>query len=144
MNHSKITPQAGNILDKAAQLDEVQAEIANIIIEAYRRRDVALLEAIKRTRIPTPSGLADLLDDLIAKIVTRKLSPLFHQHPDTTYLICREWQRAHESRAPDWGYVAGLLDGINTHQLDLESADDLHFLAVLARFRGSMAREVQP
>ncbi|MEZ5453074.1 MAG: hypothetical protein R3E93_09735 [Thiothrix sp.] len=37
--------------------------------------DVVLLEAIKRNAFLLPSGLADLLDDLIAKIVTRKLSP---------------------------------------------------------------------
>ncbi|QLQ33928.1 MAG: hypothetical protein HZT40_22475 [Candidatus Thiothrix singaporensis] len=71
------------------------------------------------------------------------MPPVFILQPETTYLICREWQRAHESRVPDWHYVAGLLDGINAQLLDPESADALHFLAVLARFRGAMAREVQ-
>lgn len=69
-------------------------------------------------------------------------SPYFHKHPTVTYLICTEWALAASGHS--WAYVVGLLDGINTQALDPESADDLHFLAVLARFRGAMARGVQP
>lgn len=84
----------------------------------------------------------ELLGNLQQPANTATLPPLLYQQPETAYLICTEWALAASGHS--WAYVVGLLDGISTQQLDPESKDALDFLAVLARFRGFMAQEVQP